>query len=88
MIETLDRMYADIFESRGVVSGESLPGLSPAGACFRMLPEKGDGYAWVYHVSPRVTITILGGLWRGANGNDLWLDIRPLFDFALGGQAV
>lgn len=52
MIETLDRMYADIFESRGVVFGESLPGLSPAGARFRVLPEKGDGYAWVYHVSP------------------------------------
>ena len=59
MKQTLDKMYDAIFESRGVVSGESIPGLSPVGACFRMLPEKGEGYAWVYHVSPYVTITIM-----------------------------
>ena len=57
--QSLDKMYDDIFESRGVVASESIPGLSPAGECFRMLPEKGEGYAWVYHVSPYVTITLM-----------------------------
>lgn len=59
MKRKLDKMYDDIFKSRGVVPCEPLPGLDPAGECFRMLPERGEGYAWVYHVSPYVTVTIM-----------------------------
>lgn len=59
MIRNLDKMYDDIFESRGVVPCKPIPGMNPMGECFRMLPEKGEGYAWVYHISPYVTITIM-----------------------------
>ncbi len=55
----LDKMYGDIFESRGVVPCGRIPGLNSAGDCFRMLPERGEGYAWVYRVNPYVTITIM-----------------------------
>lgn len=59
MSENLDRMYDDIFASRGVVASEPVPGFSPEGECFRMLPGRGKGCAWVYHVNPHVTITVM-----------------------------
>ena len=59
MKRALDKLYDDIFESRGVVPCETIPGLNPSGECFRMLPDRGEGYAWVYHVNPNSTITIM-----------------------------
>lgn len=56
----LGSMYDDIFKDRGVVPCEPVCGLNPIGDCFRMLPDRGEGYAWVYHVNPHVTITIKG----------------------------
>lgn len=55
----LGSMYDDIFKDRGVVPCEPVCGLNPIGDCFRMLPDRGEGYAWVYHVNPHVTITIM-----------------------------
>lgn len=59
MNNELNNMYDDIFADRGVVPCEPLPGLNPIGDCFRMLPDRGEGYAWVYHVNANVTITIM-----------------------------
>lgn len=59
MNRNLDQMYNDIFESRGVVPCDPIPDMNPIGACFCMLPDKGEGFAWVYHVNPYVTITIM-----------------------------
>lgn len=59
MNKELGSMYDDIFKDRGVVPCEPVCGLNPIGDCFRMLPDRGEGYAWVYHVNPHVTITIM-----------------------------
>lgn len=59
MSEQLDKMYRDIFDGRGVVSCEPVPGFNPNGEFYKMNPKLGSGYCWVYHCNSYVTITIM-----------------------------
>lgn len=59
MSEQLEKMYRDIFADRGVVPCDSVPGFNQYGEFYKMDPEKGKGYCWVYRCNPHVTITIM-----------------------------
>ena len=55
----LEKMYKDIFADRGVIPCEPVPGFNPNGKFYKMNPELGKGYCWVYQCNPYVTITIM-----------------------------
>ena len=59
MSEKLEKMYRDIFADRGVVPCDPVPGFNQYGEFYKMDPEKGKGYCWVYRCNPHVTITIM-----------------------------
>ncbi len=59
MSEQLEKMYRDIFADRGVVPCDPVPGFNQYGEFYKMDPEKGKGYCWVYRCNPHVTITIM-----------------------------
>lgn len=59
MSEQLEKMYRDIFADRGVIPCDSVPGFNQYGEFYKMDPEKGKGYCWVYRCNPHVTITIM-----------------------------
>ena len=59
MSEQLEKMYKDIFTDRGVIPCEPVPGFNPNGKFYKMNPELGRGYCWVYQCNPYVTITIM-----------------------------
>ena len=52
-------MYKDIFTDRGVIPCEPVPGFNLNGKFYKMNPELGRGYCWVYQCNPYVTITIM-----------------------------
>lgn len=59
MSEQLEKMYRDIFADRGVVPCDPVPEFNQYGEFYKMDPEKGKGYCWVYRCNPHVTITIM-----------------------------
>ena len=59
MSRQLEKMYKDIFTGRGVIPCEPVPGFNPNGKFYKMNPELGKGYCWVYQCNPYVTITIM-----------------------------
>ena len=59
MSRQLEKMYKDIFTGRGVIPCEPVPGFNPNGKFYKMNPELGRGYCWVYQCNPYVTITIM-----------------------------
>lgn len=59
MSEQLEKMYRDIFVDRGVIPCDPVPGFNQYGEFYKMDPEKGKGYCWVYRCNPHVTITIM-----------------------------
>lgn len=59
MSEQLNKMYRDIFNDRGVIPCEPVPGFNPNGEFYKMNPKLGKGYCWVYHCNPYVTITVM-----------------------------
>ena len=59
MSKQLEKMYRDIFAGRGVIPCKPVPGFNPNGEFYKMNPEFGKGYCWVYQCNPYVTITIM-----------------------------
>ncbi len=55
----LEKMYRDIFEGRGVIPCEAVPGCNREGEFYKMNPEFGEGYLRIYRCNPYVTITIM-----------------------------
>ena len=59
MSRQLEKMYKDIFTGKGVIPCKPVPGFNPNGKFYKMNPELGKGYCWVYQCNPYVTITIM-----------------------------
>ena len=59
MSKQLEKMYRDIFAGRGVIPCKPVPGFNLNGEFYKMNPEFGKGYCWVYQCNPYVTITIM-----------------------------
>ncbi len=55
MSRQLEKMYKDIFTGRGIIPCEPVPGFNPNGKFYKMNPELGRGYCWVYQCNPYVT---------------------------------
>lgn len=59
MDKQLEKMYSDIFVDRGVIPCEPVPGFNPNGRFYKMNPELGTGYCWIYQCNPYIAITVM-----------------------------
>ncbi|ASS41889.1 AraC family transcriptional regulator [Eubacterium minutum ATCC 700079] len=59
MSKQLEKMYEDIFADRGLIPCGPVPGFNTNGEFYKMKPELGEGYCWVYQCNPYVTVTIM-----------------------------